>query len=260
MGFHARSASVFWGVGLCVACGGRVEQTAPLPPVEAAAGGGSSVAPSSGGSNDAPGGAGMQSGAGAQSVAGTQSVAGQPAAAGEAGAPSTGAPSLVALGCPDPAGNVAACPAVTADLDFRSPSDDLGSSWVEPLQIPQFGSRPAGYYPDPSVDPALWDRSARPAGACVFRLHGVSGSCLRPGLISEGSCLYDAGPHVSPGDFYESNSCGLGIAPGCPTSDPWSHNGYWWYMVPRGPDIDVVICAPECAQQLQPSVRGCLTL
>jgi hypothetical protein len=251
MGLRLRSASVFWGLALGVACGGRAQEAAPLPPVDTAAGAGSGAAASFGGGSEASGGASTQAGTAAQSAAGMQSVA---------GAPSAGAPNLVALGCPDPTGSVAACPAVAANLDFGSTSGN-SSSWVEPLQIPQFGTRPAGYYPaDPNVDPALWDRAALPAGACVFRLHGVPGSCLRPGRIDEGSCLLDGVPPVSPGDFYENNLCGQGVAPGCPTSDPWAPEGYWWYMVPRGVDTDVVICAPECAQQLQLSGECCLIL
>jgi hypothetical protein len=253
MGLRARCVSVFCWLALSGACGGRVQEAAPLPSVDAAAGASSRVTPSFGGSPDALGSAGAQNVAGMQNVAGTS--------AGDAGAPSAGAPSLVALGCPDPAGSVAACPEVQADLDFRNTSGNISSSWVEPLQIPQFGTSPAGYYSSAQpVDPALWDRSALPAGACVFRLHGVPGSCLREGNIFLGPCLFDGGPRVSPGDFYENNRCGQGIAPGCPTSDPGSYDGFWWYMVPRGPDIDVVICAPECAQELQPSAQACLTL
>jgi hypothetical protein len=228
------------------------------PSVDAAAGTGSSEAPSFGGSSTGAGGSSVAGVAG-----GLTSAAGQAASAGQSGAPSAGAPNLVTLGCPDPAGNTAACPNLSADLDFSGAAENQGSPWVEPLQIPQFGSRPPGYYPSgPAVDPALWDRSALPAGACVFRLHGVPGSCLRPGRIYLGSCaeLADGGPTIVPGDFYENNTCAQGIAPGCPTADPWSSYGFWWYMVPRGADTDLVMCAPECAGELQPSSEGCLSL
>jgi hypothetical protein len=257
MGLRVRGASVLLGFALCVACGGRAEEAAPLrPSVNAQAGSGSSGAPSFGGSS------GASSSAGA--VTGT---AGQPVSGGQSGAPVGGASNLIALGCPDPATN-AACPAVTADLDFRSTTDNQSSSWVEPLQVPQFGSRPPNYYPpDPGVDPALWDRSALPAGACVFRLHGMPGSCIRPGYIFEGTCtrLDDGGlapspGEPSPGDFYENNTCAQGIAPGCPSSNPWGYDGFWWYMVPRGADTDLVVCAPECAQAFQANGQTCLTI
>jgi hypothetical protein len=251
MGWRTRRVSVVLGFALCVACGGRAQEAAPVrPSVDAEAGSGSSEAPSFGGSSISAGGAGVLT-----------SVAGQPGSAGQSGAQSAGAPNLIALGCPDPAAS-AACPAVTADLDFRSMTDNQSSSWVEPLQIPQFGSRPPNYDPsDPLVEPALWDRSALPAGVCVFRLHGVPGSCLRPGQIFVGTCAaQDGGPRIAPGDFYENNTCAQGIAPGCPSSDPWSGDGVWWYMVPRGADTDLVVCAPECAGELQPDAEGCLSL
>jgi len=121
-------------------------------------------------------------------------------------------------------------------------------AWSEPLQVPDYShvdlTKPRG---DPPHPPELWDRSSLPAGACVFRVHGVNAGCLGESpYISYGACRDSK--LVVPISYYESNKCEEGIAPGCPSEDVLSSQG-WWYAVtdPHEPDVlTVVICAPVC--------------
>jgi hypothetical protein len=161
----------------------------------------------------------------------------------------------------------AACVAQQIPLSFPPPTS-VGPSptpevWVEALQVPNYGVRPEGYYP-PSVDsdPATWDRSPLPAGACVFRLHGLSPSCQRAGILWEATCHVEdliGGPHVPIPSYYGASVCMRHITPGCPTADPWNAAGYWWYMQPDGENVDIVVCAPECASSIA-THGGCLEL
>lgn len=167
---------------------------------------------------------------------------------------------------PDARPPPASCPdEIALDVDPRVPTTTVTDGiTVEPLQLPDFSSCPfpAGLpVPTVSDDPADWDRSARPAGACVFRLHGLDAACFPDGgIFFVGSCasLLSGAPKIAPGSFYDVQRCG--VAPGCPSSNPWTDGpGYWWYLVDRGPDTaDLVICAPECQRSF--ATGGCLRM
>jgi hypothetical protein len=239
------------GLGLCgvlVACGGRAQ-------LLDAAGGSTAVAVS--GTGGAGGIETASSGSGGVSM--VLGGAASTSAAGEGGAPSS-----MPLGCPDPALQ-ASCPELNVDLVPTSAEKTSDPAvWVEPLQVPNFDMTPPGYFPPVThADPASWDHSPVPAGACVFRLHNAGSNCLRPGRVYLESCasFLAAEPgaaHVVPVSFYETSRCEQGIAPGCPSSDPWSSEGIWWYELPHGADLDVVVCAPLCANEFVGS--ACLRL
>ncbi len=118
---------------------------------------------------------------------------------------------------------------------------------IEALQIPVFDASNQGPLFDYSTaPPELWDRSALPAGACVFRLHGVDARCysdLDRSIIQTGGC--DRPLEVAPGG-YDVRQC-RDIAPGCPKATWFTTPGYWWYLNEADGAVDVVICAPECA-------------
>jgi hypothetical protein len=196
---------------------------------------------------------------GAAAVTTTLGGAASTSVAGEGGAPSS-----VPFGCPDPALQPT-CPELNVDLvPISAERTSDPAVWVEPLQFPDFGTRPPGYFPpNDQADPASWDRSAVPAGACVFRLHNAASNCLRPGRVYIESCagFLAAEPgaaHVVPVSFYETSGCEQGTAPGCPSADPWNPVGIWWYELPHGADLDVVVCAPLCADEFAGGV--CLRL
>ncbi|HEY0467000.1 MAG TPA: hypothetical protein VGC79_22510 [Polyangiaceae bacterium] len=164
--------------------------------------------------------------------------------------------------CPQTPSN-RSCPATKIDISFtRDAVDPRTEVWVEPLQIPDYPQDSPTNLPE--VEPSKWDRSPLPAGACVLRIHGLSGGCLQPGTLHVGSCAALAdpdAPHVVPFGYYEGNSCRQGIAPGCPSaaaSD--SSNGNWWYLVARGEDTDLVVCAPECGTAFGSEKHACLRL
>lgn len=128
---------------------------------------------------------------------------------------------------------------------------------------------PSGAIPDENSDPSTWDRSALPAGACVFRIYGMDGLHCYPsgGTFFTGSCaaLNSDGVNVAPGSYYDSGyECTT--APGCPSADGYPEPiGYWWYFSESGFDLerrqdftDLVICAPECANSFPRG--GCLRL
>jgi len=155
------------------------------------------------------------------------------------------------------------CPRLEIDISFES--DVVGpraGMWVEPLQIPEYSEVLAMSLPE--IEPSKWDRSALPAGACVLRIHGLSGACLQPGGLFVGTCASLADPgtsHVLPYSYYELDACRQGIAPGCPSAAAadWN-NGSWWYLVARGEDTDLVVCAPECGGAYLPGKHGCLRM
>jgi hypothetical protein len=106
-----------------------------------------------------------------------------------------------------------------------------------------------------------------PAGACVFRLWGVNAACYPAGgTFFTGSCAeLNAEPvHVSPGSYYDGGG-GCGVAPGCPSAEPYAFDpGAWWYFGNSGVEngatfTDLVICAPECANSFA-LAGGCLRL
>jgi len=161
------------------------------------------------------------------------------------------------------------CPSLLLDVDPRA-HDTCRSDGVtvEPLQLPDSFDFDAlepqtGPFPDQNPDPATWDRSALPAGACVFRLHGVDASCYPlGGTFFTGSCAGQVeGRQIEPYSFYEAYSyCTSGPAPGCPSADPRvGEPGNWWYFVDQGDAADLVICAPECWNSFALS-GGCLRL
>jgi hypothetical protein len=190
---------------------------------------------------------------------------------------STSTPSSTATSTPSPpATNVGDESAATGCpeellLDIDPKVDQLtesGAITIEPLQEPDFSNIPpydfdAGL-PDQNPDPATWDRSDLPAGACVFRLYGVQAGCYSGGgIFFTDSCSTlksDRGVNVAPSSFYDTNTC-TGVAPGCPSADPYEFEpGSWWYLVPRSDDVtDLVICAPECASSFYLE-GGCLRL
>lgn len=189
--------------------------------------------------------------------------AGQPAlsAGANAGFDGGGATPTAPPGCPVVTRG-AVCPAVELELDLARTTGDPSGVWAEPIQTPDYGSRPTGYYPpSENLDPASWDRSALPAGACVIRLHGLSPDCLRGGSIINHVCQVDQleNPTSAPG-YYESNRCEQLVGPGCPTADPWNASGFWWYLSPDDSTIDLVMCAPECAASLRLYSTICLRL
>ncbi len=217
--------------------GGKREQTdrATRPPVSAGTGG--------------------VNGAGA-AVAGS----GAGAAVDGSGAGSADADSDLSNSCPQAASNHS-CP--MTEIDIRFTRDAVGPRtgvWVEPLQIPDY---PQGSPADPpEVDPSKWDRSPLPAGACVLRIHGLSGACLQFSPLYIGTCAALAAPdapHAIPISYYETGSCRQGIAPGCPSASASDRrNGNWWYLVARGEDTDLVVCATECSNSFGSEKRACL--
>jgi hypothetical protein len=127
-----------------------------------------------------------------------------------------------------------------------------------PLQYPKYQPPDAGALsPGQTTDPSTWDRSQLPAGACVFRVQGLSAACLQHAQILAGPCAQP----VSVGliNVTDFGQCGPGDIPGCSTSDPWNGGGDWWYVQADGDDYDIVMCAPECAQQVAWNGGACLT-
>jgi len=137
---------------------------------------------------------------------------------------------------------------------------------IESLQVPDYSvapNPPPEGVPYPTPDPSEWDRSELPAGACVFRLHGVDARCYPKGAtFFTGSCggLEDGRPLIAPSSFYDEYKC-TDVVPGCPASDPWSGEpGFWWYFVPESDTVtELVICAPACANSFY-GYGGCLRL
>jgi hypothetical protein len=140
---------------------------------------------------------------------------------------------------------------------------------VDPLQVPDYSAAPnppAEGVPYPAPDSSAWDRSDVPAGACVFRLHGVDSRCYPKGAsFFTGSCsgLEDGRPLIAPDSFYDEYKC-TDTMPGCPVSDPWSGEpGNWWYFAPGNDGDDgvatLVVCAPACANSFY-GYGGCLRL
>jgi hypothetical protein len=180
------------------------------------------------------------------------------------GAGGADADSDLSNSCPQ-ALNEGSCPATQIDIRFtREPVVPRAGIWVEPLQIPipKYTQDPSENLPE--IEPSKWDRSSLPAGACVLRIHGRSGSCLRRGLLFAGTCASRADPNASlvvPFSYYEGDSCRQGIAPGCPSASASdSNNGYWWYLVGRGEATDLVVCAPQCGTLFHSVKHGCLSM
>jgi hypothetical protein len=98
-----------------------------------------------------------------------------------------------------------------------------------------------------------------PAGACVFRVHGMGANCVRNGILFVGDCPGPGVAGTAPTGFYDWPYCGQNVVPGCPTADPWGPVGLWWYLQPDGANVDLVVCAPECAAGID-SAGACLNL
>lgn len=182
-------------------------------------------------------------------ASGGSNAGGAASAAGEAGEPDADpAPSL--LGCPDQSWNQ--CPErfnLTLHFDGTSTKSDDARVWSEPLQLPAFPEGVSGPLSGP-IDPALWDRSMLPAGACVFRIHGAPASCLVTnfGRVRSGPCGAPP-PIVVPFGYYETSYCDEGIAPGCGNAEPYHSDNQAWYVVPEAePDqFRLVMCAGICS-------------
>ena len=237
------------------ACGGRarIDGSADVPPASA---GTSDPGVAGAPANTSAGGSMPSGGDGGTAVA--QSGGGGAIAA--AGAGTVDADSDFSNSCPqDP--NNRACPTTEIDLVFaREMLGPRTGIWVEPLQIPDYRQGPPANLPE--VEPSKWDRSPLPAGSCVLRIHGLSGACLQRGLLFVGTCASLADPdvpHIVPFGYYEGSSCQEGVAPGCPSADAsdW-RNGNWWYLVARGDDTDLVVCAPQCATPFALNTHACL--
>jgi len=170
-------------------------------------------------------------------------------------------PSRLGGVCPAPT-LPASCPSVNVLIDPHAATKDaLSGVYVEPLQAPDYGTRPYNYFPQYELpDPSSWDRSPLPAGACVFRVHGMGANCVRNGLLFVGQCPAPGIVLPAPGGFYDTSYCEQGISPGCPIADPWGEQGHWWYLQPDGANVDLVICAPECANSIGSDGRACLSL
>jgi hypothetical protein len=155
----------------------------------------------------------------------------------------------------------ASCPAANILIAPHATIDTGSGLYAEPLQVPTFGTRPNGYFPHYDLpDPSSWDRSPLPTGACVFRVHGMGAECVRNGILFEGECPAPGFPGAAPASFYDGPYCGQSVVPGCPISDPWGDEGNWWYLQPDGANVDLVICAPECATDGIDSDGACLSL
>lgn len=105
-----------------------------------------------------------------------------------------------------------------------------------------------------------------PAGACVFRIHGLTPECYQLGRhnwIKNRACDDFLLTGFSPAAYYDArDAVSPSVEPGCPSPN-WgaSAQGYWWYLNAVGPDTaDVVICAPECANAFASSGRACVYL
>ncbi len=156
------------------------------------------------------------------------------------------------------------------DMNVGAITTASDGTTVETLQVPDY---PAPDYtqpvPQPNSDPANWDRSELPAGACVFRLYGLHAACFPTGgdikqLVtdSSNSGSPDAGPPqvlvVGSMSYYDMQGCS--VEPGCPSADPRDSLGWWWYVADRGDAMDVVVCAPECANDFVPYTGVQVTL
>lgn len=215
-----------WGLWLLLlaACGGRASRSEEAEPE----------------TGSGPGGTGGASVAGMGGVSGSGGTA-------EGGG---GAAASSLRGCPD--SSWTSCKArFVLDLRFdgMSSKNADGTVWAEPLQLPPYSQPPPTHQPV-SVDSADWDRSRLPAGACVFKLHGTRASCIAAnfGRVSGGPCDQEERP-VIPLGYYELPSCAEGLAPGCPSDDPWLGDNSVWYTVPEEDGSDdtlLVLCAGIC--------------
>ncbi len=172
-----------------------------------------------------------------------------PGGAAGADAAAVGARSTDGPGCPDAAWDGACSQRLVVELDFTGVGRMLSGVWAEPLQLPSF----EGVVPGPNLpsakEPPDWDRSELPEGACVFRLRGTQLGCLSPDTVMRsGPCdTTELHPPV-PTSYYEYSHCREGIAPGCPSDNPFvAGEVHAWYFRPS-PDgeIDVVACAGLC--------------
>lgn len=152
----------------------------------------------------------------------------------------------VPLGCPDSSWD--RCEGgLTVTLQLDGPSLATGGpAWAEPLQVPTLTDAMV-LPPAAPADPAAWDRSELPAGACVFRLHGVTPGCVGRGTLRFGDCAENT--HIIPESYYERPACSEGTAPGCPSPEP-DQSAQFWYAVPDQTHENVttlVLCAGLCA-------------
>ncbi|HET9959945.1 MAG TPA: hypothetical protein VFQ61_35880 [Polyangiaceae bacterium] len=138
-------------------------------------------------------------------------------------------------------GSPGRCPSRSFNLDVHSAqtAPEEEGVWIETLQAP-----PPVYVPlfgaAVNTDPETWDRSALPAGAGVFRLHGIDASCY-----PHGGYMYYGGSGdgpIEPYNFYETSQCES--LPGCPSATVNDQDwGAWWYLTGNQTAADLIVCA-----------------
>lgn len=163
-------------------------------------------------------------------------------------------------GCPDASwGRCESRTLLTVRTDGRSEGE--GRIWAEPLQVDRPPPRPI-MTPSTEPGPEAWDRSERPAGACVFRIHGAPASCFA-GRAHMTFLPCDPSDRQRPIhlSYYELASCEQGIAPGCPSPNaPWGSQNYAWYATREDEaTVTVVMCAGLCETMVQ-SGAACFLL
>lgn len=161
----------------------------------------------------------------------------------------------------------ASAPAECRDLDV--PIDlrldavkDLGNGVsVEVVQRTEFTQENHADSTAPHMPrPELWDRSEMPAGACVFRITGITPSCYtHPDSIAVYHAPNDGGVSVSQASYYARRLVqGIDLCdwpiPGCPSSQWGGDGGYWWYLSEVDGATLMVMCATACERFLRAPV------
>jgi len=204
-------------------------------------------APSTSGSGGSAGAAGQGMVSVGGMTAGGMSTGGMSVAGAGAAMVGGGGATSTLRGCPDSSwGECQATVRLTLRGDGPSKSGD--GVWSEPLQVPAYPPMTDPPTPPSEVAEKDWDRSSLPAGACVFRVHGVAPSCFgSSGQVVYGPC--QDGMQVVPLGYYELPNCSQGISPGCPSADPSYGQNFFWYAVPDASATDtttIVVCAGIC--------------
>lgn len=178
--------------------------------------------------------------------------AGGPGAAGSAAGSSGGGAASVTRTCPDESWG--SCHAgLRLDLSTEGRTEGDEGVWAEPLQVALPPARTLPPPESPDTDPAHWDRSETPVGACVFRVHGAPAACLD----GRASLSFFACEQGGPGrpvlaSYYELAGCSAGVSPGCPGAvDPWGSQNFVWYSAREADGTaTVVLCAALCEMLL----------
>jgi hypothetical protein len=161
------------------------------------------------------------------------------------------------------AGTSAECRALDLPLDLTRVGKQtvLDGISVEVIQRPQFTE---DNRTDPTLDhvpmPQNWDRDVLPAGACVFRILGISAACYtNPNSIAVYHAPDDAGVSVSQASYYARRWVqGIDLCdwpvPGCPVATWGGDGGYWWYLSEQADATLMVMCAAACERFLRAPV------